>query len=154
MKLAEILRGHVKLDIPATNWEEAVRRAGALLESNGDVLPSYTEAMVRVVRELGPYAVIAPGVALPHARPEDGVLKSCLGVVRLSTPVEFGSTANDPVDLVFPFGATRGSMHIEVLAALARFLAQPDRVRALREARTEQEVLSIFGREEQEGGVI
>lgn len=148
MNLAEILRGRIKLDVPATNWEDAVRRAGAVLEASGDVLPSYTEAMVRVVRELGPYAVVAPGVALPHARPEDGVVRTCLGLVRLSRPVEFGNRANDPVYLVFPFGATGGSMHVELLAALARFLATPRSVDELRQAGSEEEVLSLFGRQE------
>ncbi|HHY35129.1 MAG TPA: PTS sugar transporter subunit IIA [Firmicutes bacterium] len=144
MKLSELIEGRIKLNVPATNWEEAVRAAGALLESKGDISPAYTEAMVKVVRELGPYAVIAPGVALPHARPEDGVRRSCLGLVRLAAPVEFGNKANDPVDLVFPLGGTRDEGHLEVLAALAGFLSTPGNLEAIRKARTEEEVLSVF----------
>jgi PTS system ascorbate-specific IIA component len=57
--------------------------------------------MRRVLQELGPYAVIAPGIALLHARPDDGVLAPCLALITLSRAVEFGSEQNDPVDLVF-----------------------------------------------------
>ena len=52
----------------AGSWEEAVRLAGGLLERQGHIDPSYTEAMVNMVKELGPYIVIMPGVALAHAR--------------------------------------------------------------------------------------
>ena len=34
--------------------------------------PTYTEAMIDVVRDMGPYIVLAPGLAMPHARPEMG----------------------------------------------------------------------------------
>ena len=52
----------------AGSWEEAVRLAGGLLERQGHIDPSYTEAMVNMVKELGPYIVIMPGVALTRAR--------------------------------------------------------------------------------------
>jgi len=46
--------------------------AGAFLVDTDAVFPSYVDAMVRAVEELGPYMVVAPGIALAHARPEDG----------------------------------------------------------------------------------
>lgn len=139
-----LLRGHVILDVAVAGWEEAVRAAGRLLEACGDVDPGYTEAMVRTVREMGPYIVVAPGIALPHARPEDGALRTCVGLVRLATPVAFGSEVNDPVDLVIPFGTSRAEEHVEVLAELARFLAGAERVDALRRARGEDDVLAVL----------
>lgn len=144
--LASLLKGRVALGVPVAGWEEAVRAAGDVLVKAGDVRPAYTEAMLRTVREIGPYIVVAPGVALPHARPEDGVLRTCLGLVRLAGPVAFGSEANDPVDLVFPFGTAGPDEHIEVLAELSRFLSEPGRVDALREARTEEDVLAVVER--------
>ena len=38
----------------ADGWEDAVRQAGALLEKAGAIAPAYTQAMVDMVRELGP----------------------------------------------------------------------------------------------------
>lgn len=43
--------------------------------NNGCIKESYIDAMVNTVKNMGPYIVIAPGIAMPHAAPEDGVLK-------------------------------------------------------------------------------
>ena len=56
--------------------------------------------MIETVEKMGPYIVIAPGLALAHSRPSEAVLKTGLSWVRLSTPVKFGNKANDPVSLV------------------------------------------------------
>jgi mannitol/fructose-specific phosphotransferase system IIA component (Ntr-type) len=143
-RLARLLTGRVALDVEARDWEDAVRLAGAVLEKAGDIEPAYTEAMVRTVRDIGPYIVVTPGVALPHARPEDGVLRTTIGLVRLAAPVSFGSEANDPVDLVFPFGTPDRDQHVEVLAALSRFLSDSGRVAALRRAETEGDILAVL----------
>ena len=87
--------------------------AGAFLVDTDAVFPSYVDAMVRAVEELGPYMIVAPGIALAHARPEDGVKRMCMSLVRLASPVEFGSEANDPVDLVFAFGAVDKEAHLQ-----------------------------------------
>ena len=52
------------------DWQEAVHLTGQLLVDKGSVAPSYVDAMERVLRDLGPYAVIAPGIVLLHARPQ------------------------------------------------------------------------------------
>ncbi|HCJ10056.1 MAG TPA: PTS maltose transporter subunit IIBC [Clostridiales bacterium] len=143
-RLARCLTGRVALDVEARDWEEAVRLAGEVLEKAGDIEPAYTEAMIRTVREIGPYIVVTPGVALPHARPENGVLRAAIGLVRLARPVSFGNEVNDPVDLVFPFGTPDRDQHIEVLAALSRLLSDPRRVAALRRAATEEDILAVL----------
>ena len=43
-----------------------------------------------MVDEHGPYIVIAPGLALAHARPGPEVLADGLAVVTLAEPVPFG----------------------------------------------------------------
>ena len=63
----------IQLNVEAKNWEQAVRMGGQLLIDNGFVESRYVDAMVKAVKEMGPYIVIAPGIAMPHARPEEGV---------------------------------------------------------------------------------
>lgn len=133
--LARLLhRATIELDVPATDWRESVRRAGALLVRVGAAEPRYADAMIRVVEELGPYIVVAPGIALAHARPEDGVLAPGISLVRLATPVNFGSTANDPVDLVFALAAIDNEAHVAALRQLALLLAEARVVDAIRAA--------------------
>ena len=50
---------------------------------NGTIEERYIDGMIETVKNLGPYIVIAPGVALPHARPEDGVIEPSMSLVTL-----------------------------------------------------------------------
>ena len=58
----------------APDWREAVRLCAEPLLKSGAILPEYAEAMVRSVEQHGPYIVVDEGLALPHARPEDGAV--------------------------------------------------------------------------------
>jgi PTS system ascorbate-specific IIA component len=127
--------------VAAADWEEAADAAGALLVNSGKVTPDYIQAMKRVFKEMGPYAVIAPGIVLLHARPEDGVFEPCLGLVTLSTPVAFGHSENDPVDLVFVLGATDKQAHVEALQQLAALLGDKQAQNEMRSAENAEELL-------------
>jgi mannitol/fructose-specific phosphotransferase system IIA component (Ntr-type) len=134
----------IRLNAEAADWPESVRLAGALLVDIDAVSPSYVDAMIGVVEELGPYMVVAPGIALAHARPKDGVKRVCMSLIGLASPVEFGSEANDPVDLVFAFGAVDKNAHIEVLKDLATFLQHEEAVMALRRCKNASEVVQLI----------
>jgi len=135
LNLANLLtRQTMEARVTVSGWEEAADRVGSLLVQAGRVEPSYTQAMKRVLQEMGPYAVIAPGIVLLHARPEDGVCEPCLGLITLATPVEFGHTENDPVDLVFALGAQDKQAHISALQQLAEMLGDEDMLARLRAA--------------------
>lgn len=97
-------------------------------------LPPYTDEMIATVEKLGPYIVIAPGLALAHSRPSPSVQRAGLSWVSLSTPVEFGSAKNDPVDLVIGLAALDHDGHIEMMSELARVISDEDTLAALRAA--------------------
>lgn len=130
----------VRLQIDVKDWEAAVRAAGNLLVDAGYVSPNYIEAMVNAVHEMGPYMVLAPGLALAHARPEDGVIKMGISLVTLAKPVNFGSEANDPVNLVIAFGGTDHESHLGLLVTLASFLEDESRRKELASVKTYQEL--------------
>jgi mannitol/fructose-specific phosphotransferase system IIA component (Ntr-type) len=134
----------IQLKVEVQGWEGAVRVGGELLLAAEKCTSEYIDAMVRTVNEMGPYMVLAPGLALAHARPEDGVHQVGLSLVTLKTPVNFGSAANDPVELVISFCAVDRERHVDVLKALALFLREEDNRRLLREAETVEEVLDAF----------
>jgi mannitol/fructose-specific phosphotransferase system IIA component (Ntr-type) len=100
--------------------------------------------MIRTAKELGPYIVIAPGVALPHSRPEDGVLQPCLAFLTLDPPIDFGNADNDPVQLVIAFGTVDSQQHVDALRELANILSEPSSIETLRAAKTKQEILDVM----------
>ena len=128
------------------DWRAAVELSAKLLAAAGIVDERYGQAMINTVEELGPYAVIAPGVAIPHARPEDGALKIGVSVAVLSTPVEFGSEENDPVDLLFGFATTGSDDHVDTIRSIVNFTKDQDNLQALREAQNTEEVMEILSR--------
>ncbi len=129
-----------ELQQQADGWEEAVRRAGGLLERQGYILPAYTQAMVDMVKELGPYIVIMPGVALAHARPEGNVKRNSIALVTFRQGVPFGNESNDPVYAVFAIAATSDQEHLELFRTLAKFIAEEENVERLKTARTYEEI--------------
>ena len=138
----------VRLNVAADGWESAVRIAGELLVDTDKCSPEYVEAMVRTVKELGPYMVIAPGLALAHARPEDGTLEIGLSLVTLKEPVDFGSASNDPVKVVISFCAVNKEDHIGMLKELAGFLRLEDNLVLLKQVENVEELLLAVARHE------
>lgn len=134
----------IELQVEAADWEDAVRRGGQLLVEGGICEPRYVDAMVQAVRELGPYMVLAPGIALAHARPEDGVVSVGMSLITLATPVEFGSEANDPVQLVISFGGVDKEKHIGMLQALSQFLVEEENQQLLKTAQSVEAVLAAI----------
>ncbi len=143
--LSEVVRaGVIRVGVEATTREEAIIAAGSLLVDCGIVEERYITAMLAVCSKLGPYIVLSPGIAVPHAAPEDGALELGLAVVVLARPIRFGHPENDPVHTVIAFASPDHHRHIGVLSALARFLADPARCDAMARARSAQEVMDLL----------
>ncbi len=68
------------------HWEEAVKETTRYLQSKGYVTEDYANAIIQSTHDNGPYYVLCPGVAMPHARPEASVLKTGLGIHVYKTP--------------------------------------------------------------------
>ena len=130
----------VACNIEASNWEEAVISAGKLMLDVGAIEERYIGAMIEVTKELGPHCVIAPGIALPHARPEDGVKENCFCLMTLKYPVEFNSH-NDPVKMVVAFAAVDKEEHIKTLERVALFLQNREVVEKIKTAENKMEIL-------------
>jgi mannitol/fructose-specific phosphotransferase system IIA component (Ntr-type) len=137
---AERIRVGVKVD----NWRDAIREAGILLFDTGAVTFEYIEAMIKTAEELGPYIVLAPGIALPHAATEAGARQTALSLVRLDDPIAFGNPDNDPVRLVFALSAIDKKAHIVALQALAEVFLSKELMDQVFEADNVETLVEIF----------
>lgn len=135
----------IALNESLSGREAAVRRSGELLTAGGRVDPEYTDAMVAALEEFGPYIVLAPGVALAHARPTSAVHGVAFSVLTLEPPVAFGHPENDPVRLVVGMAAPDDESHIDALRQLAELLGEDAQRERLMAATTAQEVLALIG---------
>ncbi len=117
--------------VAAATWEDAVRAAGRDLVHARAVGPAYVDEMVQLIDDGGPWCVVAPGIALPHARPSALVRRAGAAIVTLREPVAFGHPHNDPVRVVIALASTTQSEHVRTLAALAVRLDRPGVVDAV-----------------------
>ncbi|WP_167747400.1 PTS sugar transporter subunit IIA, partial [Streptococcus oralis] len=73
LKQALTENNSIRLGLSASSWQEAVKLAIDPLVDSGAVLPEYYDAIIESTEEYGPYYILMPGMAMPHARPEAGV---------------------------------------------------------------------------------
>jgi PTS system ascorbate-specific IIA component len=145
MALPDLPPEAVALGVGVDDWRSAVRAAGDILARAGFTAPEYADEMIRMIDEHGPYVVIAPGLALAHARPGPQVLRDGLAVVTLATPVDFGHPHNDPVQVVLALAVHSPEQHLGMVAELANRFNDSDAVARLTDASTADQVRAILG---------
>lgn len=145
MTLPAIPDSAIVIGAVVDDWQGAVRAAGAALVASGAARPGYSDAMVRMIDEHGPYVVIAPGLALAHARPDDQVVADGLAVITLATPVEFGHPHNDPVSVVLGLAVESVGGHLESIADLANVFNDAAVIPSLAAATSADEVRRLMG---------
>lgn len=144
MPLPELPDNAVELNTTAADWRAAVRLAGDGLVRSGAACESYTDRMIGVIDEFGAYIVVAPGLALAHARPGADVCRDGLSVVTLSEPVAFGHPHNDPVSVVIGLATASPDTHVSLVASLANVFNDSAAIPAVRAASDAAEVRAVF----------
>lgn len=143
--LIEVLhQGLIQVNSKAKTRDEAVKASGELLVKNGLAKESYVDGMLNNVKENGTYIVIAPGIAMPHARPETGALDIGLSIVTLEEPVVFGHPQNDPVQIVVGLCAVDHQSHLKALSELVEILSDEEKIKKINKALTSDEIMTII----------
>lgn len=145
MPLPPLPDSAVVLGATASSWRDALRLAGGALVSSGAATEPYTEAMIGLVEEHGPYIVISPGLAFAHARPGPAVLRDGLSVVTLDAPVSFGHPHNDPVRVVLGLAVAGVGTHLESIGEIANLFNDASVTGRIADAATADEVRAIMG---------
>lgn len=101
----------IKVKQKAETWEDAVRITFRPLLEKGVIKEEYIDSVIERTHELGPYYILAPGLAMPHERPEKGVLKDGFSFITLEKPVVFPD--GQEVDILIGLAATSSDIHNE-----------------------------------------
>ncbi|WP_188014462.1 PTS sugar transporter subunit IIA [Vibrio harveyi] len=125
LKQSLIDNNSIKLQAPASNWREAIKIGTDMLIASGAIQPSYHDAIISSVEELGPYICIAPNLALPHARPENGVIRTAFALVTLEEPIYFEGE-DEPVDVLITLAGSSSDEHMEGLMEVTQVLDDED----------------------------
>ena len=135
---------NIAVSVKAADWREVVDETGKLLLKAEQIEEKYIEAMKQSIVDNGPYVVIGEGIALLHARPEDGVKENCLSLITLEDPVEFGNENNDPVKIAFAFGTVDNDKHVKTISELSVVLMEESAVDKIAEMGSAEEILNYI----------
>jgi len=136
-------------NLDVQDWKEAILKGGCVLSDRGVCTQEYLQTIIRKCEDNGPYIVIAPGIAMPHARPEEGALKLGYGIVTLKNPVSFNDPDNDPISLLIFMAAPSVKEHNEeAVSQIADLCDEEDTVDAVINAGSDDEILEILKEQE------
>lgn len=140
----EILTEDMIQIIPSVHtWEDAIKKAAAPLVRHEFINQQYVQSMIDNVKELGPYIVIAPDIAIAHARPEQNVNKVGLSLLKLDHGVPF-STDGHYASLVFVLAAVDNDQHLELLSELAAILKDSEKVNQMKRASSVKQLKQLI----------
>ncbi|MCM7078482.1 PTS mannitol transporter subunit IIA [Enterobacter roggenkampii] len=129
----------------AKNWQEAIDFSMSSLLQNHYINAAYVEAIKTSTVTNGPYYILAPGVAMPHARPECGALKTGMSLTLLKQEVQF-TEVDEPVKLLIGLSAADADSHIGAIQALSELLCEEEMLSALLTAKSEKQLADIIAR--------
>ena len=134
---------NVQIVESATDWKDAIRISVRPLEQQGYVESRYKEEIISNVESMGPYIVLAPYIALPHARPEQGVKESQIAVTLLQNEVRFAGDEK-PVKLLIALAASDNNRHLDALMSISEILQNEDTVQKILNSKDKEELYSYF----------
>ena len=137
-----------------STWQDAVGLAAQPLLAYGYIEESYIQAMIASINETGPYIVLAPKVAVPHASPDAGVHQLGISLLQVKEPVDFSEDDDDDkkVQLIFVLAAVDSTAHLRALQELALILDDEEAIDSLIAASDPREILAIIDKIIEEGG--
>lgn len=128
-------------------WQEAIQMASQPLLELGYISKQYVEAMIDSVLKYGPYIVLVPKVAIPHAKPSDGSQKLGVSLLQLKESVAFEDKAvNKPIaaNLVFVLSIVDNASHLSILKKIYSLTENESVVSEIINAESKKDILRII----------
>lgn len=139
-----LAKDNILIGLKTESKDDAILRAGHLLEQKGYVQKGYAEAMLKRENESTTY--MGMGIAIPHGTDEakKDIIRS--GIVMLQYPegVDFG----DEKAYLIAGIAGKGDEHIEILASLGETFEDEDKLKTLMSAEDPNIIYNILNNNE------
>lgn len=132
----------VQLDIEVSDYKEAIEKTLQPLLGNRYIEPRYCEAIFKNLEKLGAYIDLGKNIALPHARAEDGVLKTGISFCRLVKKVDM-IDEHHSIQILFGLAAVDNNSHLEALGQLVQILNNDVYVEILKKG-SKREIIELL----------
>lgn len=125
------------------DWREAVRAACQPLIADKTIENEYIDAIIGKIEEYGPYIVIAPNIAIPHAQEGVGVNDTAVSFMKTEKPVHFDDDPEHDARLFFVLASTNNEIHLQNLSEMAEILDDEEFVAKILECHTAEDLLAL-----------
>lgn len=143
MLIKLLKRENVKIFDSVSDWEEAIFLATKGLIEQGFVTSDYPQKIIELTKEYGAYYILAPNIALIHARPEDGVIDNQIAITLLRKPVFFDGNGRS-AKLLITLAAKNSKDHLEALKSIGELIMDKKRVIHVLNSRNEKVLFNEF----------
>lgn len=134
----------IQLREQVTHWQEAIQLAAKPLLLKGMVTESYVKKMIKNIEKFGPYMIIAPHFAIPHAKPEDGVRQLGMSLLWLKKPVTFSSQKGHDVHVIVVLASVDSNKHLKALSQLTHLMSKKETMETLMTVHSKQTVMQMI----------
>ncbi len=125
LKQSLIENNAIKLNQIASSWEDAIKIGTDILVESGAVKPCYYDTIISKIKNIGPYMTIAPGLAMPHARPEEGVIKTAFAFVTFAEPIFFEGD-DEPIHILVTLAGSDADQHMQGIMEIMQIFEDND----------------------------
>lgn len=131
---------NILTSLPSESKEEAILRAGNLLESKGYAAKGYAEAMLE--RENLSTTYIGMGIAIPHGTDEakKNIARSGIVVLQYPEGVDFGE---EKAQIVVGIAGV-GNDHLSILASLSEVLEDEDKLNVMMTTKDPEDIYRLL----------
>lgn len=132
-------QGNIKVQVEARDWEDVIRMAGQVLMDSDCVTSDYIDSLVDIFKTYGIYMIIKEGIAIPHAKNEDNILKTGFALLILKEPIM--TPFDKQLSIILAFSSFDNTEHLEALSEFANLISNTDFVKSTNGFRDSKEVL-------------
>lgn len=139
-----LAKDNILTGLKTESKDDAILRAGHLLEQKGYVQKGYAEAMLKRENESTTY--MGMGIAIPHGTDEakKDIIRSGIVILQYPEGVDFG----DEKAYLIAGIAGKGNEHIEILASLGETFEDEDKLKTLMSAEDPNIIYNILNNNE------
>ncbi|GMG95609.1 BglG family transcription antiterminator [Tepidimicrobium xylanilyticum] len=138
----------IQVDVDAYDWKDSIEKASKILLEKSFITEDYIHAMIENYNKNGPYFVIVPNFALPHAPIDAGSKNLGMSLIRLSNPVKFYVDGLDPIKFICVISAVDNKKHLKAVFNLINLLKIDDFRNEIDGASNPKEMADIIKRYE------
>ncbi len=139
----------IQLTDEKLDWQQAIALVAQPLLEQGKIEASYIDAMIGKVKEYGAFIHIGRNVALPHARPEDGVNELGMALLKTTEPVLLLDDEKHAITVFICLAAVDNDAHLRALASLTKILSNAKNLDRLLAAQSKEEIQNILKGEDE-----